>query len=216
MHPSEELLAGFACGEADVPRRALLEGHLAGCDECRSALSALTAPGAVLLKALAGEPPPDELWDRLRRQVVSMPAADTQARRSREVDDGLPLPAAVRGELASILPPCQVTWRRLGRGVRYASFAADPVTKSSLILVHSEAGRSVPAHLHVSDEELLVLAGGFTDTHGRHEAGGFMAYPAGSIHQPRTDGDGACWCLVRTEKPNRFFGWRGWLQRLVS
>jgi putative transcriptional regulator len=212
VHPQEELLAAFASGDADLPRRVVLEGHFEACAECRATLAELSTPGGVLLQALAGDPPPPALWDRIQARI-GKPA--TRAHRGDVDGEGLPLPPAVRRELADerMLP---LSWRRLGRGVRYAPLAVDPVTRASLLVVRSQPGCWLPEHVHEAEEELFVAAGGFTDTQGRHKAGGFASYPAGSIHHPLTDADGECWCLVRLEKPNRLLGWRGWLQRLHS
>jgi putative transcriptional regulator len=208
MHPDEDILVAVASGTADVPRRAVVEGHLASCAECRRQVGALAEPGGHLLESLAGEAPQPALWESIQKRVAVLPQPATPSPLAE-----LPLAPEVRRELPGL---SQVAWHWLGWGTRYATLAADLHRGSALFVVRSEPGRWLPEHVHQADEELLVLAGGFTDTTGRHEAGDFARYPAGSIHHPLADPDGECWCLVRLEKPNLFLGWRGVVQRLVD
>jgi putative transcriptional regulator len=235
MHPTEEILLGLASGECDLPRRVLVEGHLGGCASCRATLAELTLPGSALLRGIDGEAPPPRLWDELRRRVVPLPpAAASQASggevavltaeatgaapaapATREVAD-LPLPAGVRAELPALAVMRRVPWRwALAPGAWYAELARDPWTRSVLLLGYLAPRRALPAHRHLAQEDVLVLAGGFDDVAGHHEAGEYAIYPAGSEHRPVTEPRQDCWCLVRLEKPNQLLGWRGWLQRLA-
>ncbi|MBV8199729.1 MAG: cupin domain-containing protein [Acidobacteria bacterium] len=227
-HPTEEILLGVASGDADLPRRVLVEGHLGGCPSCRSTLAEMTLPGAALLRAIAGEAPPPELWDGICRRLEapsparigpvaagsSPPALPPEVAASPEVAE-LPLPANVRRELPALAALRRVPWRwALAPGAWYAELARDPWSGSVLLLGYLAPGRWLPAHLHLAQEDVLVLAGGFDDEQGRHEAGEYAIYPAGSWHRPVTEPGEACWCLARLERANRLLGWRGWLQRL--
>lgn len=209
-HPPEELLLAVASGQADLPHRILVEGHLDSCAACRSTVAELTVPGGALLAGLAGERPPDRLWERLRAQIQALPPGPGP-------DDprlaGFPLPPAVRREL----PPIpEIAWRRLPvRGARLALLLRDRFTGSALILGHMPARRAFPRHLHLGLEDTLVLAGGYEDEFGTFEAGDYAQYAPGTEHRPFTEPDEECWTLLRLEKPNLFFGWRGWLQRLL-
>jgi putative transcriptional regulator len=216
MHPTEEILLGLAGGECDLPRRVLVEGHLGGCASCRATLAELTLPGGTLLRGLDGEAPPAGLWDELRRRVAALPAVATPGEGSfGDAVAELPLPASIRGELPALAAMRRVPWRRaLARGAWYAELARDPWTRSVLLLGYLAPRRALPAHRHLAQEDVLVLAGGFDDNAGHHEAGEYAIYAAGSEHRPVTEPRQDCWCLVRLEKPNQLLGWRGWLQRL--
>ena len=226
-HPSEEILLDVASGDADLPRRVLVEGHLGGCASCRSTLAEMTLPGAALLHAIDGEAPPPQLWDGICRRLAApsrtltgpsggaaaAPPAGIAA--SPEVAE-LPLPANVRRELPALATLRRVPWRwALAPGAWYAELARDPWSGSVLLLGYLAPGRWLPAHRHLAQEDVLVLAGGFGDHQGRHEAGEYAIYAAGSSHRPVTEPDEACWCLARLEKTNLLLGWRGWLQRLA-
>lgn len=210
MHPSEELLLAVVAGEADLPYRLLVEGHLETCAACRSAVAGLSSPGGALLSSLRAERLPDRLWERLRTTVAALPPATS-------ADDplfaGLPLPAGLRRELPR-LPA--IPWRRLPvRGARLAVLLRDPFTGSALILGHMPARRAFPRHVHVGPEDVLVLAGGYADQFGTFETGAYGSYAPGTEHRPFTEPDEECWTLLRLEAPNQFRGWRGWAQRLL-
>ncbi len=210
VHPPEELMLAVVTGEADLPHRLLVEGHLERCAACRSAVAELSAPGGALLSSLRAEPLPGRLWERLRTAVAALPP-ETGA------DDplfaGLPLPASVRRELPRM--PA-IRWRRLPvRGARLAVLLRDPFTNSTLILGHMPARRAFPRHVHVGPEDVLVLAGGYADQFGTFEAGAYGSYAPGTEHRPFTEPGEECWTLLRLETPNQFRGWRGWMQRLL-
>lgn len=209
MHPPEELLLAVVSGQADLPHRILVEGHLDTCAACRSTVAELSAPGGTLLAGLPAEPPPGRLWERLRTEIAGLPPGPGP-------DDpllaGLPLPAAVRRELP---PLSAIPWRRLTvRGARLAVLLRDRFTGSALILGHMPAHRFFPRHIHLGPEDTLVLTGGYADQFGTFEAGDYGCYAPGTEHRPFTEPDEECWTLLRLEKPNLFPGWRGWLNRL--
>jgi putative transcriptional regulator len=220
VHPTEELLLGVASGESDLPRRVLVEGHLAGCASCRATMAELTLPGGVLLRGLDGETPPPGLWEGLLGRIARLPQAAAAPGQAAAADDpevaAMPLPASVRCELPVLATLRRFPWRwALAPGAWYAELARDPWTRSVLLLGYLAPRRFLPAHRHLAQEDVLVLAGGFEDSQGRHEAGEYAIYETGSVHQPVTEPDEECWCLARLERPNLLLGWRGWLQRLA-
>jgi putative transcriptional regulator len=209
IHPPEEILLAIASGQADLPRRVLVEGHLDSCAACRAVIAELSAPGGALLGGIAEETPSDRVWERLWAQVQAIPPG---AGMPDPALADLPLPAGVRREL----PPLrEIAWRRLTvRGARLAVLLRDRFTGSALILGHMPAKRAFPRHLHLGTEDVLVLAGGYEDQYGTFEAGAYAQYAPGTEHRPLTEPGEECWTLLRLEKPNLLYGWRGWLQRL--
>lgn len=228
MHPTEEILLGVASGESDLPRRVLVEGHLDRCASCRAAMAELTLPGGALLRGLDGQAPPSGLWQGLLgrvahlTQAVPAPARDASpgALPVRALDPevaAMPLPTSVRCELPALATLRRFPWRwALAPGAWYAELARDPWTRSVLLLGYLAPRSFLPAHRHLAQEDVLVMAGGFDDRQGRHEAGEYAIYEAGSEHRPVTEPDEECWCLARLEQPNLLLGWRGWLQHLSA
>lgn len=211
MHPPEETLLTFASGEADLPHRVAIEGHLSSCAACRSALGELTLPGASLLRGLEEERPPDRVWQQLLSRIGGpdrAAAVDPLAE--------FPLPAGAHRELPPV-SELNLRWRRAwAPGAYYMVLLRDAGTGSALLLGHMPPGKYFPRHMHPGREDVLVLAGGYEDKMGRYEAGEYTLYPAGSEHRPVTDRDEECWTLTRLEAPIRFLGWRGGLQKLLS
>ena len=50
-------------------------------------------------------------------------------------------------------------------------------------------GRGYPPHRHLGLEEVLVLAGGYSDDRGTYRAGDYVGYESGSVHAPVALGD---------------------------
>jgi putative transcriptional regulator len=230
VHPTEEILLGVASGESDLPRRVLVEGHLDGCASCRATMAELTLPGGALLRGLDGQAPPSNLLQGLLGRVaylpqpapLTTPGAEVERRAPpvRALDPevaAMPLPTSVRCELPALATLRRFPWRwALAPGAWYAELARDPWTRSVLLLGYLAPRSFLPAHRHLAQEDVLVMAGGFDDRQGRHEAGEYAIYEAGSEHRPVTEPDEECWCLARLEQPNLLLGWRGWLQRLAA
>jgi len=228
VHPTEEILLGVAGGDADLPRRVLVEGHLDGCASCRATMAELTLPGSALLRGLDGQAPPSGLWQGLLGRIAQLPqappapgaAAAPGAPPVCALDPevaAMPLPTSVRCELPALATLRRFPWRwALAPGAWYAELARDPWTRSVLLLGYLAPRSFLPAHRHLAQEDVLVMAGGFDDRQGRHEAGEYAIYEAGSEHRPVTEPDEECWCLARLEQPNLLLGWRGWLQRLAA
>jgi putative transcriptional regulator len=233
VHPTEEILLGVASGESDLPRRVLVEGHLDGCASCRATMAELTLPGGTLLRGLDRQAPPPGLWPGLLGRIVHLPqpapapgvegergALECGALQVRALDPevaAMPLPTSVRCELPALATLRRFPWRwALAPGAWYAELARDPWTRSVLLLGYLAPRSFLPAHRHLAQEDVLVMAGGFDDRQGRHETGEYAIYAAGSEHRPVTEPDEECWCLARLEQPNLLLGWRGWLQRLAA
>jgi putative transcriptional regulator len=230
VHPTEEILLGVASGESDLPRRILVEGHLEGCASCRATMAELTLPGGALLRGLDGQPPPSTLWQGLLGRIAQLPQPAPPPAPGAEVERGtppvraldpeiaaMPLPISVRCELPALATLRRFPWRwALAPGAWYAELARDPWTRSVLLLGYLAPHSFLPAHRHLAQEDVLVMAGGFDDRQGRHEAGEYAIYQPGSEHRPVTEPDEECWCLARLEQPNLLLGWRGWLQRLSA
>jgi putative transcriptional regulator len=211
MHPPEETLLALASGEADLPLRATVEGHLSSCPACRATLGELTAAGAALLRGLPSGPPPDPLWEKILSRVAP---GDREPASALDPLAALPLPAGTRRELP---PSRDLRWRSAwAPKARYALLARERATGTLLFVGHMPPGRHFPRHRHLGREDVLVLAGGYEDQRGRYEAGEYAVYEPGSEHRPATEPGEECWILFRLEAPVRFLGWRGALQRLLT
>jgi putative transcriptional regulator len=213
LHPPEETLLTFASGEADLPLRVLVEAHLAACPACAAVVVELRAAGGRLLAALPETAVEDGLWERLRGRLDREPAPPAALDSGDSAID-LPVPPAALAELPALRP---LRWRwAWAPDARLALVARDPGTHSMLLAARMPGARSFPRHLHVGPEDVVVVTGGYDDHLGRYEAGNYAAYAPGTSHRPHTEPDEGCAILLRLEKPNRFYGWRGVLQGVLG
>jgi predicted ChrR family anti-sigma factor len=215
VHPSEETLLTFVSGEADLARRAVIEGHL----DCRASVRSLSAPGSRLLAGMPGEAPgpagSSRLWDRLRARVAEIgppPVLDASPLA------GCPVPAGAMREIAELGPDLHApNWRFGGAiGAAFAVLSRDARTGAMLLLGRMKPAKFYPEHRHLGMEEILILRGGFEDQYGDFTAGMYTAYEPGTVHRPWIDEQEPCWTLSRLEKPVEFLGWRGAAQRLLG
>lgn len=199
MHPSEEILVAVASGQADLPHRVMVEGHLDSCAFCRATLAELSEPGGALLASLPVARPPAALWEQLRTRIQTLPQG---SRTGDPALSGFPLPEGARREMPQTGP---LHWHRIPlHPARYAVLFRDQASGSALLLGHMPPSHGVPEHLHLGPEDILVLAGGYEDHTGNFETGAWGSYAPGSRHQPVTEPGEECWTLTRLEKPNLF------------
>ncbi len=208
-HPSRELLAIHAAGQNDRAQRVLVEAHLGLCPACRRSLAEDLEPGGRWLDQQPEEMPPEAVWQRLAACLDGPPDPSSEALAE------APLPEEARQELAG--DGAALRWRRVPfSSVRYLTLLVDRERQVSLQLLRMPGDRRLPRHEHLGPEDLVVLAGGYTDAFGHFAAGDYQVYPAGSEHEPRSDRVAEGWALVRVEKGLRFRGWVGLLQRLAG
>ncbi len=206
-HPSEELLIALASGQLDLAYRVVLEAHLSFCSDCAQNLAWMQAPGGVLLSDLPEVSPPPSLWDRLAAQLPTSPAADELS--------SSPLPAAARAELPPRNRPRR--WLKMPLStLRSTRLWTDQERRVELHLLSVDAGERFPNHVHLGREQVVVLAGGYSDPVGHFAAGDFAPYPKSSAHAPLVDHDEPCWIVTRIEQGVRFTGWRGLFMRLFA
>jgi putative transcriptional regulator len=220
QHPDADRLALHAAGQLRPLERVIVEAHLAFCAPCTALLRDLLAPGARWLGTLAREPLPIALWERLDRTLESSRAAgvapDRGAGRSAP-SAALPaaLPRSAWEELGD--PKPSLHWRPvLTSRARFALLATDPVADAQLVLVELVGGSRFPAHLHLGPEQMVILAGGYTDSFGHFERGAYHRYASGTEHSALSDPGETCWALGLIERGLRFRGVLGVVQWLLD
>jgi anti-sigma factor ChrR (cupin superfamily) len=113
------------------------------------------------------------------------------------------------------LPP-EAQWRWIRRGLgggRVAVVHRDAATGASLNLACLPGGRSTPVHTHQGLECALILCGALQDGPAHLRPGDWISHDSGHLHGPTADPGGECWALISLERPIRFTGWRGALNR---
>lgn len=96
----------------------------------------------------------------------------------------------------------QYSWQALRAGVDICHLYSGPENGPVAALLRYAPGASVPEHLHVGTEFILVLSGAQSDDHGDYGAGTVLVSPPGSRHTI-VSAQG-CIVLAIWEKPVQF------------
>ncbi|MCV6588281.1 MAG: cupin domain-containing protein [Marinobacterium sp.] len=92
-------------------------------------------------------------------------------------------------------------WKRLVPGIQHLPLES---SEGNLRLLKIAPGISIPLHSHEGSELTLILQGSYCDELGRFQAGDVADLDCDTEHQPITDGNEPCICLVATDAPLRF------------
>jgi predicted ChrR family anti-sigma factor len=215
LHPDAERLALHAAGQLRPVERAVIETHLAFCRSCVDQLRELLGPGGRWLEELAGAPVAAATWDRLERRLDRPPLDPASAEFPDAGVRGAFLPAAAVAELDDPMP--ELAWRTVPTTrARYALLATDAEADIDLVLVGLDPGHRFPKHVHLGNEEVVILAGAYTDEFAHLGPGNYYHYPPGSEHGTLIDAGEPCWTLGLLEHGIMFRGVLGALQWMVD
>jgi putative transcriptional regulator len=215
LHPDPERLALHAAGQLRPVERAVIETHLTFCPSCMEQLRELLEPGGRWLEELTGTAVAPATWQRLERRLDLPPIDPTTAEFPDAGVRGAVLPASALAELDDPRPALQ--WRTVPTTrARYALLANDAEADIDLVLVGLDPGQRFPRHVHLGNEEVVILAGAYTDDYAHLVPGNYYHYPPGSEHGTLIDAGEPCWSLGLLEHGVRFRGVLGALQWLVD
>jgi putative transcriptional regulator len=103
-----------------------------------------------------------------------------------------------------------LVWRRLVPGIQQIRLNT---SDGGLRLLKISPGMSMPLHSHKSSELTLIMEGSYSDELGRFQRGDVADLDCDVEHQPITDGNTPCICLVATDASLVF---RGFLPKLLQ
>ena len=201
-HPGEATLLAYAAGGLGEGLSLVVASHLAFCPECRAAIAEGEAVGGTLLEDLA----PAALDLGARERVLALidkaaPAA-VPAPPRRPVADPL-VPAPLASYLGCNL--AAIDWHRLAPGVRqFELLPHDLMHGGNLRMLRIAPGKKLPRHGHTGTELTLVLCGAYSDELGRFARGDVAETDDDIVHEPLSDRDEDCICLIATEGPLKF------------
>ena len=198
-HPSDASLLTYAAGSLGEGLSLVVASHLAFCADCRATVAEGELVGGNLLDALA----PEALAAGSRERVLAMlgnaPAPPPPP--SRPLDPRVPAPLGryLNRDLSAI------PWRVLGPGLRHFEVLPhDLAHGANLRLLRIAPGRRLPRHGHTGTELTLVLTGAYTDELGRFARGDVAETDDDIVHEPVSERDEDCVCLIATEGPLKF------------
>jgi putative transcriptional regulator len=200
-HPSEATILAYAAGALSEGLSLVVASHLGYCPDCRSQVSQGEVIGGALLADLA----PATLAPGAREQALlqlTRPAPPPAAMPRPVAADPLvppPLSRYFQGGVASI------NWRFMAPGVRH--FEILPHSRlggGNFRMLRIAPGRMLPRHGHTGTELTLILRGSYTDELGQFMPGDVAETDDDIVHQPVSDREGDCICVIATEGPLKF------------
>jgi putative transcriptional regulator len=201
-HPSDEVLMQYAGGMMDAGLAVVVAIHIAQCPVCRARVLEFEAIGGELLLDL---PPTLMAPDALARALSQIEAGEPRVsapvprQKPRIFPEGIAFPAA--------LEDCEIgNWRFLAPGLRGSRVRIPGAPKANVMMFWGQPSRKLPSHGHTGLELTQVLAGSFTNPHGRFCPGDLGEADFDVNHQPVIDADGECICIVATEGRTRLHG----------
>ena len=215
LHPDAERLAQHAAGQLRPVERVIVEAHLAYCTSCLDQLRALLGPGGRWLEEVAGAPLPEGAWEKLERKLDEPPIDPRPAQFPEAGVRGALLPAAALAELPDPRP--RLEWQTVPTTrARYARLAFDSEADIDLVLIGLDGGHRFPSHVHLGNEEVVVLTGAYRDQFTHLGPGNYFHYPPGSEHATAIDPGEPCWTVGLLEHGIRFRGVLGVLQWIAD
>lgn len=213
-HPTDEVLLAYASGQLDESSSLLVATHLALCPRCRRIAAQDEALGGAFLEDLAPAEMSDSAMTSVMGRIAREPnMADVVSRpgpqRSDRPEDTL-YPEPLRSYLLE--GTASAKWRKLGFGVEYLPIETSSDCKVGLMKI--APGTAMPIHGHKGSEMTMVLSGGYSDDFGRFARGDVEMADKHTVHQPVTDPDEPCICLVATDAPISLQG--GIVNRLMQ
>lgn len=197
----------MSCAAGSQPEAvaAVMAAHISLCPQCAAELRMMEEVGAVL-------------FEDVRPAPVSRPAPVMEAR-SREAEGEVCRPARVSGDvpapLVALVGPSLdgIPWKRLGPGVWHYPLPLSKGAKGDLRLLKVAPGKAMPDHGHGGTELTLMLKGSYHDKIGEFRRGDVADLDQDVEHQPVSDANDGCICLVASEGKARF---KGFFARLVQ
>lgn len=204
-HPNDATLLAYAAGGLAQSLSVLTATHLAMCPRCRARVADAESAGGTLLAATPPQP--------MRAGSLAAVMARLDGATDRVVDR----PHACMSRLApsplgDLLPGDlgKVRWWPLGPGIRQAFAGREG---GGIKMLRIAPGRSVPQHGHRGQELTLILSGSYSDETGRYQAGDIADMDSEIDHQPISDSDVDCVCVIAADAPLVF---RGLVPRLMQ
>ena len=199
IHPSPDILAGYADGSLSEGMTLLVASHLTFCPACRDSVERFEALGGAMISA---EP-----------LKASKPSLDAVLQRLDHSEDA-PLPSSLPADAASIMPkPLRnvvggheddIRWRFLLPGL--SEHKIDGFGEEEVSLLRAKPGVRILPHTHSGQEATLVLSGALQDGDVTLTRGDVAVATEEHNHRPEITGDDVCICMIVLSGRMQFTG----------
>lgn len=204
-HLSDATLMSYAAGNSPTHLALVIAAHLDQCPLCRQKLRDMEAIAGSVLTMGATQALSEDALQVTMAQLDGLTQIknDADTSRSQAVNDNMSdLPSLKR-----FLPDGgldHIVWKNLAPGIKTHIFPQISPEAGTVRLLKIAPGMTLPLHDHQGDELTMVLKGSYSDEIGRFKAGDVADLAEGITHQPISDTDQDCICLIATEGPLRF------------
>jgi putative transcriptional regulator len=201
-HPSDEVLLQYAAGTIDGGLAIVVAIHIGRCPLCSARVGEFEAIGGGILEDMPLTlMAPDALAQTLAR--IESPTATV----AKPVTKSKPWLFPEGIEMPKALEDCEIgSWRFLAPGLRGCRVKVPGVPKANVMLLRGRPRTKLPSHGHTGIELTQVLAGSFSNPHGRFHAGDMAEADPDVDHQPVIDADDECICIAASEGRTRLHG----------
>lgn len=204
-HPDVSTLMSYSAGSLAEPLAAVVASHAAICPQCRTEIARMEAVGAALFAALG----PSECVRPAPLNSLRRAECDVEPAPEKTVSGDVPSP------LVKMIGPHlrDIAWKRLGFGIWHLPMPLSPGTKGDLRLIKVAPGLMMPEHGHGGTELTLLLQGSYKDEFGHFQTGDISDLDENAEHQPVSDPQEGCICLIASTERAKF---KGLLARIVQ
>ena len=203
-HPDISTLVSYSAGALNEGMSLIVSCHIAQCEECRQAILQADELGAELIAALEPselEHDHDDFWDHMDQDLDLEEA---------NLSSSLAPASAVPDELRYCLENDdfdQLNWQRVVPGVKQYKLNLDGADHSSTTRILKIApGKSIPRHGHTGSELTYILKGAYIDGDNVMSVGDVSDLDDDTNHQPISDPEQGCICLIAMEGKLEFSG----------
>jgi len=203
LHPTQEMLAGFASGSLPAGLTVAISAHVERCSACRHCTSEMEAESTVawLQDSDKDEAANDQDFSHMIDAIISEPqqqaaVVDSEAFTEIHVHERSVTLPRVLAKVASE----GLVWKNIGGGINQAQVVLDDETQCEFI--YMKPGSQVPVHRHQGNEITLVLDGSFSDEMGEYKASDFVQLTSSHQHQPTSEE--GCLCFAVIDSPLTF------------
>ena len=204
-HLSDATLMSYAAGNSPTHLALVIAAHLDQCAICRQKLKDMEAIAGTVLNMGTIQALSEDALHTTMAQLDNLTQIkiDPETSGNQAVNDNMSdLPS-----LKHFLPDGgldHIIWKNLAPGIKTHLFPQMSPEAGTLRLLKIAPGMTLPLHDHQGDELTMVLKGSYSDEIGRFKAGDVADLAEGTTHQPISDSDQDCICLIATEGPLRF------------
>ena len=203
-HPSDAMLMSYASSALNNGFSLLVSCHLEECDPCQEELRTMEMIGGAFLDQNYPTPLEVNSLETVLGRISEPEASFTSTTGQQSVNEqSQNFPVSLAPYLDGSLD--ELRWQKLVPGIKQIKLdVGDNELPGSVRLFNIKPGFSLPQHSHNGEELSFVLRGAFTDEFGRYGIGDLTEMGPDDQHQPITDTQEPCICLIATDAPLKF------------